>query len=240
MGLGSILKGIGGMIPGVGPIINTVAGVAGAAAKGNAQGQAQQATIQQNQDALALKRQDQMHQQVLDAIAAQRQQYGDATKQAMGGGLLQGIQDVSIGAPAGVHVGTVSGGLRPSAMLGASGIGASMQQRGLSAMSDPALAKMTPYHDTAMPNLTSLPKQGTLGKILAGIGTFGSLASPILSGVDAMRMPKGGGVSPLDIPSGNAPGMPTGTPDWTFGGAQVAPDQWAAQFNPPPQKKGYW
>ncbi len=241
MGVLSVLGKIGGAIAApftggaslIPSIISGVSGIAGSAAKGNAQGQAQQATIQQNQDALALKRQEQIHQQILDAIAAQKSQYADATHQALGGGLLQGLQDVSFdGLPAGVSVPHISGGLRPSSILGATGIGKSMQERGLSAMSNPALSSMRMYQDTAMPDLTSLPKQGAMSKILGAIGTFGSLAGGAMTGAQKGWMPDG--AAPIvGAPTPDIAGMPTGTPDWTFGGAQPQND-WAAQFGVPP------
>lgn len=53
------------------------------------------------------------------------------------GGLLQGMRDVSISSPSQIPRSTISGGLRPSAMVGAADIGKAMQQRAMAELLNP-------------------------------------------------------------------------------------------------------
>lgn len=94
------------------------------------------------------------------------------------GDLLKNVQDVNISAPAGVHMGSVSGGLRPSVF------GANTRAAG-GELSRQALEKLLagehfdPVSMIAPPQATPTPQAGKLEKLLGILGTAGGLAGGV-------------------------------------------------------------
>lgn len=117
------------------------------------------------------------------------------------GDLLKNIQDVHIQPPPGVHMGQISGGLRPSVF------GENTRQAG-GELSRQALAKLLageqfdPIQMLRPPTPTQTPQAGKLENLMGILGTVGGLAGGVgeLSGLfgggggGAQQMASGGGV----------------------------------------------
>lgn len=199
--LGGLGKGLG-WLNRAAPLLGSLSGIAGNAATGAAAGRATEAEL--------LLRQQQLQQQTArDAAAdafnrgayqgddtfrrgqfAQQQQNDQLQRpslfgrQALAGGLMQGLQDVNIGRPAGSTIPTfnVSGGLRPSAMgQQARDAGGEMSRVALMNMlsGGPAPIAMGPQADLGpgyqTPAEVPLPQAGPGGTLLGGLGLGGSL-----------------------------------------------------------------
>lgn len=95
--------------------------------------------------------------------------YQRNTWNALRGGLLQGAQDSTITAPPGIRMGTITGGLRPSAILGKEDLGKQLQVQAMKNLlaSDQSGATTTPAM-TARPNAN-------------GFDTGLNIAAPLLS-----------------------------------------------------------
>lgn len=74
-------------------------------------------------------------------------------RNAIRGGFLSGVQDVDIQAPDGIPMGSVSGGLRPSAILDKEKIGNRVRQDALRGLLNPLSADDVP--DAPLPNITA-------------------------------------------------------------------------------------
>lgn len=125
---------------------------------------------------------------------------------ALRGGLLQGTQDSTITAPAGIRMGTVTGGLRPSAILGKEDIGKQLQTQATK-----NLLASDQSGDTTTPALTPRPSSN-------GFDTALNVAAPILSLADLLK-PKNYNTLPV-------PPTAQGTSKTTFGlppGLQLLP-----------------
>lgn len=93
---------------------------------------------------------------------------------ALRGGLLQGVQDVNVSSPAGIPRGNVTGGLRPSAIVGREDIGKRLQDQ-----ANRNLLGMDEGGDTDTPDLSPRPSAGKFDSVL------GTLA-PLLSITDLL------------------------------------------------------
>jgi hypothetical protein len=87
-----------------------------------------------------------------------RRKYGDdAYQQAISdrvyGSMLQGLQDVTIQAPAGIRVGQITGGLRPSAISNRGDVGSDLETNARDRM----------QHPTPLPDLPTVPDLSATG-----------------------------------------------------------------------------
>jgi len=181
----------------------------GGITKGRADGRAAEVGVVQDQDAATLDRarlaEDQAQRQQNTAFDAadldmKRREYADKSRttgygdRALGG-LLQGLQDFSVEAPEGVTVGKISGGLRPSAMLGKEALGRDMArsaiQRGIDG---PNFSDVERVDGPQIPGLSELPKAGKLDSFLNIAGLIANLAGGAGEVVKAVRG-SGGGAS---------------------------------------------
>jgi len=107
-------------------------------------------------------------------------EYGRSVNEAVRGGLFQGLEDVKITAPAGIKMGSISGGLRPSAIAGRYDLGRQLQEQALNRMRNPTKLADIP----AVPELTPPEQQSgvdtALGYTSAGLGVA-SQALPYLA-----------------------------------------------------------
>jgi hypothetical protein len=78
----------------------------------------------------------------------QSDEYQRNARNSVYGGYLSGVQDVNVQAPDGIPMGTVTGGLRPSAITNKDQIGEELQRRALMQMMNP----------DALPDLPDIPK----------------------------------------------------------------------------------
>lgn len=209
-GVGPVASKVLNRIGAAGGALSSVGAVAGGAAQG-----AQQGRQFDTSAALELQR---IRQQQAEAAAAdafrrgayqgddtfRRAQFGHAQqedvlkrpglfgKQALAGGLMQGLQDVNISRPQGSTIPTfnVSGGLRPSAMgPEAREAGGAMARHALMQMlsGGPAPIQLGPQADLGpgyqAPAEPVLPKAGLGEKLLGGLGLGGSLLGAIGAGL---------------------------------------------------------
>ena len=132
------------MFPIIPLIVSAIGALAGAAGKGRAEGRAaeQQAGLQQ--DTAEANRQRAMQDAALQAILAdlaQRRFTGDeyqrSVRNAVGGGLIAGMEDPTFTPPPGVQMGTVTGGIKPSAIRNAPMIGNEMQRQAILDLMNP-------------------------------------------------------------------------------------------------------
>jgi hypothetical protein len=155
------------------------------------------------------------HSGMLDALRADLDQrrflsdeYGRNTGRAIHGGLLQGTQDVDIQAPAGVQMGTVSGGLRPSSITGKEDIGRTLQQRAMQELTNPTQPGgvgpdgPTPGRLPNIPNAPDLSPRRERSGLDTGIDLAG-LASSIFA--DIYRVPGATKTAPIPPPPAPAP-----------------------------------
>jgi hypothetical protein len=152
--------------------------------------------------------------------------------------LLNGVQDVNINVPADVaaHMGTVSGGLRPSAMPARAQIGGTVLPQALTALgSNPSTTNLLPPSAGVPPNLTPLPSLGKAGTALA-------IAAPILTGAanfsSLFPSSASGGVTTGGVPFGNnnPMGNTTFAPSQTAGAFGFNPFYVPGAFGYPPQQ----
>lgn len=203
-----------------------IAGIAGklfsGASQGRADGRAAEVGVTQGQDAATLDRarlaEDQAQRQqntALDmaGIDIDRREYADKSratgyKDRLQGGLLQGLQDFEIEPPAGITMGKISGGLRPSAILNKESLGRDMErgaiQRGLEG---PKFADVEQVDGPAIPGLSELPKAGKLDSFLNIASLISNLAGGVGEAANVVRGARGGGDSTASTPNaarGNA------------------------------------
>lgn len=164
------------------------ASIAGAAAKGRAQGRQAEAGVNQSQDQLALER-ARLEQSGLDTSIMQdlaQRKYQQETRslnqnRAIRGGLLQGAKDVSItGLPPGVTMGQISGGLRPSAITGKEQIGADMQREAMLALLNGET--LPQIKQAPIPQLTPLPQSNGVDDVLDWTALIGSILGSTVGG----------------------------------------------------------
>ena len=145
--------------------------VAGNDAAAAAQGRSLQAQLQQNQDRNALG----LYQTKLAAAQQALNQHSQLASQAARGDLLNNVQDAQItGLPSYIHIGQVSGGLRPSAL------GPNARQAGAT-LSRNALLQLL-QGDTNLPtapNLTPLPEASGYDNFTKGLSRVGAYAGAI-------------------------------------------------------------
>lgn len=176
---GGLLGTIGKVAKAAGPIGEVAGQAAGAAAKGRIDEgellrrlyESQLLGAQQQHTAGVTDAELQIKQ--MDAAAAAKKA---AIKQALLGGLLQGAQDVSFsGLPERItkHMPTMTGGLRPSAIVGKEGIGQQVQSQAQSVLDKPpTFATPTPYQ---APTAPTMPSAGAGQTGLGYLGLIGSL-----------------------------------------------------------------
>jgi hypothetical protein len=135
--------------------------------------------------------------QQLSQRQAQATDYQRNYRNALLATLLNGVQDVNINVPADVaaHMGTVTGGLRPSAMPNRAQIGTTVLPQALTALqSNPSFNNLLPPSGAVNPNLQ--PIEAPSG---AGLNTL-ALTSAILTGANNLGLFRGSG-SPMTPPS---------------------------------------
>jgi len=179
--------------------------VAGNAAGASAQGRLAEAQANQNQDRNALSLFQDKNAQAQQAL----NQHSQLAHQAGQGDLMSNVQDVNIsGLPSNVHMGNVTGGLRPSLL------GPNARQAGQTLSRNALLQLM--QGDTNLPKapeLTPLPQANAMDKINAGLGYAGSMAGAI-SPLFKPQPPVMYGQQPGFVNGNQFPnGIPTGDED---------------------------
>lgn len=192
-------------------ILGLAGGAAGAAAGARGQGRAQEAVLAHNADQIALNRSDQ--QRRVQALNA----------------LVSGMQDFNVVAPAGIPVGEVSGGARPSALIaqllasqgGNRPLAPGQFGRGAAA------AGRAPF--AAPPGPTPLTESGGLDTFLSTFGALAPLAAKILQAVldKKKEKPKG-----QPNPGVGVGGQPIHFPGINFGGESGIPGMGGPGANP--------
>lgn len=171
-----------------------IAGPAAAAMSSNrAAARGAEAENARASDAEDLQRAKAEQQAAVDAITtmiAQQKDSRDAyqtnAKNAVQGGALRGVQDVHIdGLPAGVTMGHVTGGNRPSAIVNKEQIGQQVQNDAMEGLLHPSSPTQLPAFK--LPPKQSLPEPNAfdtflniLGPVATGIGAYGTKKSPTL------------------------------------------------------------
>ncbi len=156
--------------------------VLGAASGGAAAGRKTQAELDQERYRNVLAG-------VQQELAQQKQLQGQGQldyNNAVRGGLLQGLQDVKITAPPGIPMGTVTGGLRPSAITNKSDIGSQMQQAAmLDLLSNNPGGASARLSGINIPTAPALPNESAgmqaidvAGPALGITGTIANLLNP--------------------------------------------------------------
>lgn len=112
----------------------------------------------------------------------QADNYDRQSHNATRGGLLQGLQDVSIQAPAGIQMGTVTGGLRPSAIQGKNEIGAALQRNAMIDLLDPTKVN----GGQSLPDMPTAPTY-TPGPRATGLDTGLNAANLATSGISLIQ-----------------------------------------------------
>jgi hypothetical protein len=191
----------GGIAAAAGPII-------AAYAANKSKGRATEASVNQNQDQLALSGYATDKRADLEALVAK---YEAALKQSQGrldereaelkepqmrasnsvrGDMLANLQDATVSAPPGVNVTSFGGGLRPSVLSGNSrALGQQMSKQALLDALDPTstpkpFAGMSPLDVSSItgrraPAPTALPQPSGFDRAMEQIGLWGSLAGGI-------------------------------------------------------------
>ncbi len=205
----------GGAAGGAGAAAGTAAGVGGfatfakdighaltAANAGMASGRVAEAQANQAQNDAAIREMGANLTKARDQSTATSTDYA----RQVHGGLLQGLQDFQVTPPPNIHMGTITGGARPSAIIGAHDIGAGMQRQAtldLLGQGDPNLGGVTSLSKITSPTLPSLPEPNVGQKILGGVAPALNIGSTIwdyLSKASAPRLYSG-------LPT--LPGVPT-------------------------------
>jgi hypothetical protein len=184
---GSALAGLGKWLP----IVEAGTAVAGGIEQGRRQGQAMDAELaaRQNADAIEIARQkaiadaSQVNQQLAQK-QVQQVDYQRNLKNAIQAGLLDptnGVQDINFNLPDRIasHMGTVTGGLRPSAISNRGDISAAVGPQALEALKhNPTTNDLLPPAGNVSPNLTPYPSA-------SGLDTGLGIASLVGSGLSA-------------------------------------------------------
>lgn len=177
MGLGASIGGAAGSIA---DSLSNAGQVGGNAAASAAQGRLAEGQLTQGQDRNALG----LYNAQLAAAQQAINQHSQLAHQAGQGDVMSNVQDVNIsGLPSNVHMGNVTGGLRPSLL------GPNARQAGQT-LSRNALLQLL-QGDTNLPKapqLTPLPQANGLDKVNAGLGYAGSMAGAL----SPLFQPKGG------------------------------------------------
>lgn len=207
------------------PIVQGATATIGGIEAGRRAGQQTDAFLAnaENQDALEIARQKALADagQVNQQIAQKSLQAGDYQrnlKNAIQAGLLDpvnGVQDINFNLPDRIasHMGTVTGGLRPSAISNRGAISSAVGPQALEALShNPTTNDLLPPAGYAPPNLTPYPSA-------TGLDTGLGIASLVGSGLSAFSQlwPRPAAASP--IMGGNA------TPQPGMNGVTFAPSQ---------------
>ena len=197
-------------LPAVGKLIGGITG-------GRSDGRAKEIEVVQGQDAASLDRALLAEEQAARQQNAgfdeadldlKRREYADKSRTTgygdrLQGGLLQGLQDFSIEAPEGVNVGKISGGLRPSAMIGKEALGRDMARSAIQReLEGPGFTAVDRVNGPDIPGLSELPKAGKLDSFLNIAGLIANLvggAGEIYSAV------KGGGGGASGVTNAAAP-----------------------------------
>jgi hypothetical protein len=109
------------------------------------------------------------------------------------GGLLQGLEDAVVTAPDGIRMGTVTGGLRPSAIVNRKQLGRDMESSAKSrGMLGPQFDAVETVGAGAIPGATPMPQAGRLDKFL----NIASLIGNGLGIVNEVRNPSGADDTP--------------------------------------------
>lgn len=108
--------------------------------------------------------------------------YQQKTREAIKGGLLQGLQDINIQRPAGIPSANITGGLRPSAITNRAQIGDALQRQALVELMNP-----TQMAGGTSRELPSIPKLGPMSPVSTpnGVDTGLNLAGLGLNFIDA-------------------------------------------------------
>jgi len=192
-----------------------IAGIAGkllsGASKGRADGRAAEVGVIQDQDSAALDRARLSEQQAARTqkdryeeagIDLDRREYTDKSRSQgysdrMRGGLLQGMQDVQITPPDGVQMGQITGGSRPSAMIGREALGREMSQAAIQrGLDGPNFSPIERVNSPQIPGLSELPKAGKLDSFLNIASLISSLVGGVGEAADVVRGGSGGGTPP--------------------------------------------
>ena len=201
-----------------------IAGIAGklfsGASKGRSEGRAAEIGVTQDQDAAALDRARLSEQQAARTqgdryeeagIDLDRREYTDKSRSQgytdrMRGGLLEGLQDFQVTPPEGVQMGQISGGLRPSAMIGREALGREMSrsaiQRGLEG---PNFSPIERVNSPQIPGLSELPKAGKLDSFLNIASLISNLVGGVGEAADVVRGGGGGSGTPPIVPNAADP-----------------------------------
>lgn len=135
-------------------------------------------------------------------------EYDQNTQRALRGALLQGLEDVNIQAPAGVQMGSVTGGLRPSAIGSRDDIGKFLETRARASMANPK-----PF--SPLPDATASVPQGSWFDDALGIV---GMASPLTEAFLGRRPQQTVGTPPFVPNSGggqySVPYSTVPTTDW--------------------------
>lgn len=207
--MGAWLQAVLAAAPLVGKILGGITG-------GRSQGRATEIGVTQDQDAAALDRarlaEQQAARQQRDrydeaGLDLDRREYTDKSRSQgyddrLRGGLLEGLQDFSVEAPEGVPVGKISGGLRPSAMIGKEALGREMARSAIQRNIDgPRFSAIERVNGPQVPNLSQLPKAGKLDSFLNIAGLIANLAGGAGEVMNAVR---GSGGAPASTPNAAA------------------------------------
>lgn len=188
MGLGKWLLGAGGLIAApftggatLGPALGILGTTAGDASAARGQGRVDQQTAD-------IQRNNAIINQIQADLAQKRytqSNYQTGANNAVRGGLLTGLNDVNItGLPAGVHMPTITGGARPSAIDNKVGIGQLLERHGIDQMNAPG---------AGLPAIPQLPAQPQAGKLDKFLNIFGTIA-PLLGELGSLGAKKPTGI----------------------------------------------
>ena len=187
-------------------LINAIIAGGSSAANTAAANRQQSTNNQLSQEQLQTQAAIQAAQTQLAQLNFQSSQGQTALKNAAAGGLLQGAQDVTVTPPPNVapYMGTITGGLRPSALVGAQGIGANLQQQALLQLMNPNAAAggpmpalntgaaatngLLPVSSITAPGQQPLPQPGaasTIANYALPIASIIAKAYPALAGTAA-------------------------------------------------------
>jgi hypothetical protein len=133
------------------PLLQGILAASGSAANAYGSNITAGNSAQTQYETLLLQQQRDQNNAAVQQALAQLQQKGFqssqgqlALKNALQGGLLQGTKDVSIQAPGNIHMGTITGGLKPSALTGGAQIGSDLQRQSVMNLMQPDAASGGP------------------------------------------------------------------------------------------------
>lgn len=194
-------------------IVGAAGRAMGAFAGGRAEGRGAEAEYGLEWDREARAR----HQAELDALDMEIRQREFASKEydrdvgrSMRGGLLQGLEDVNIDVPDGVEMGTISGGLRPSAIVGKDEIGRSMQANALPNLRNPNMPSGPLRGLPTLEPMSRPPEPGAADTAL-NIGSIAAASYPFLDAL--VRRPR--------TPTSTLPPIATNPAPINWGGVRI-------------------